>query len=344
MVLCLTIIWMLIARPFSFFVASSVHDASVNDVSFNNASSISISPEGLKEDVRIISQEFFPRSSEHPENLWQLSLYLHDRFSQYSSDVYFQEFAAGGNDYRNVIAEFGSKTGELLIIGAHYDAYSNLPGADDNASGVAGLLVLARLLSTLDFSNSSSNSSPNSNSAKRIQLVAYSLEEPPFFGGSKMGSYIHAQSLSDANIDVQLMISLEMIGFYSDTEHSQSYPMPLLRLLYPNKGDYIAVVDTLFANDALAVKAAINQYSDIAAYSINAPDFIAGIDFSDHRNFWQFGYPAVMVTNTAFYRNKHYHTQADSFETLDYNKMAEVIRGVFLFIRNIDFDENQKYL
>lgn len=327
LVLCLTVIWMFIARPFGFLITSSEHVAKSIEPFSDENSHIDFSPDKLKKDVRKISQDFFPRSSEYPENLWQLSSYIHSRLDQYSSNVYFQEFEAGGNGYRNVIAEFGSKTGKLLVVGAHYDAYGSLPGADDNASGVAGLLELSRLLSNVDFSQS--------NSHLRIQLVAYSLEEPPFFGSAKMGSFVHAQSLLNDNVDVQLMISLEMIGFYSDAEHSQSYPIPLLHLLYPNRGDFIAIVDTLFANDALAVKALINKHSGITAYSINAPDFISGVDFSDHRNYWHFGFPAVMVTNTAFYRNKHYHTEADNFESLDYEKMAEVIYGLFMFIKNV---------
>jgi len=309
---CVLTIWVVVARPFTTSSPGEAHD-------INSAL--------LKERVRLISQDFAPRDSEHPEILNELSQYIFDEFSLHSSDVEFQNFTARRERFRNVVAKFGPDSGKVLVIGAHYDSYDDLPGADDNASGVVGLIELSRLLASVELE-------------VPVHLVAYSLEEPPFFASKKMGSYIHASELKNAKIDIELMISLEMIGYYSDEANSQSYPIPLLNLLYPTTGNFIAVVDRLADNNALGVKAAINQHTNIDAYSINAPAYLTGVDFSDHRNYWQFDYPAVMVTNTASYRNKAYHTEFDTYDKLNYEKMAEVIYGVFKFVQSAKPDVN----
>ena len=147
-----------------------------------------------------------------------------------------------------------------------------------------------------------------------------------------MGSAVHAKSLYDREIRIKLMISLEMIGYFSDEEGSQDFPIKLMGLLYPNKGNYIAVVDQMFANNAGKLKTSINTYTSVPAYSINAPRSIPGVDFSDHMYYWNYGYPAVMITDTAFYRNKNYHTPNDTYEKLNYEKMSEVVYGVFKFL------------
>ena len=301
-------IWVVIARPFGVFSSDTAHD---------------IDTSRLKEEVRKISQDYYPRDSEHPEVLLKLSEYIHGRFSQYSPKVEFQEYEVDGARFRNVIANFGPNSERILVIGAHYDAFSNLPGADDNASGVVGLLELGRLLQSADLSIG-------------LQLVAYCLEEPPYFASEQMGSFVHASNLKSAGAQVELMISLEMIGFYSEESNSQSYPVPLLSLMYPSKGDFIAVVDKLDSNAAFRVKESINKYTAVASYSINAPTSLAGVDFSDHRNYWVLGYPAVMITDTAFFRNSAYHTEQDTYDRLNYKKMSEVIYGVFMFVQNVE--------
>lgn len=304
---CILCIWLLIARPISISNAAKPHN---------------IDTTRLKEAVRVISEEFHPRSSDNPANLKALSQYIADQFKFNTSHVSFQNITVDGQNYRNVIAHFGPDTQNIIVVGAHYDAYSSLPGADDNATGVVGLIELSRLLSNINLST-------------QVQLVAYTLEEPPYFATENMGSYVHAHSLRKMDVQVKLMISLEMIGFFSEEKDSQSYPMPLLSIMYPSKGDFIAVVDQLWSGKALQVKSAINQHTAIQAYSINAPTYITGIDFSDHRNYWAFGYPAVMVTDTAFYRNKAYHTEEDTYERLNYHKMANVILGVFKVIEQL---------
>lgn len=205
------------------------------------------------------------------------------------------------------------------MIGAHYDSHSQTPGADDNASGVAGLIELAYLFGTTTPKNC-------------VELVAYPLEEPPFFATKKMGSYIHAESLSRDNIKVIGMIALEMIGYFSDEFGSQSYPSKVLHLIYPSTGNFIAVAGNLDQRNFIAkVKSGMKGVTGLKVRSISAPRELPGIDFSDHRNYWAFNYDAIMVTDTAFYRNKAYHTADDTWDRLDYAKLADVVRAVYHF-------------
>jgi len=281
----------------------------------------SVSPEALRTHVQYLSESCLPRDHENINNLNKAASYIENEFITSAEHVELQPFTANGETYKNVIGIYGPESEEVYIIGAHYDAFVAFPGADDNASGVAGLIELGNLLGKTPLKS-------------RIILVAYTLEEPPYFRTDKMGSAVHAQSLVANNTNVKLMISLEMIGYFSDAEGSQEYPHPIMRWLYPNKGNYIAIIDKMFANNARAIKKAINTYSSVPAYSINAPKSIPGIDFSDHMNYWNSNYPAVMVTDTAFYRNKNYHTPEDTFEKLDYKKMAQVVFGVFKYLES----------
>jgi Zn-dependent M28 family amino/carboxypeptidase len=227
--------------------------------------------------------------------------------------------------FQNVIATHGPNDAPIIVVGAHYDAYGGLPGADDNASGVAGLLELNRLLAL--------ETSAGLTLDKQVILVAYTLEEPPIYASNGMGSVIHAESLRDKQVD--LMISLEMIGYYDDETGSQFYPIGALGWIYPNTGHFITVVDELFSTAGAKLKKTLNQQGLIEAYSINAPTAIPGIDFSDHRSYWAHDMPAIMVTDTAFYRNQNYHTTGDTYDTLDYQRMSYVVSGVLAHIRSL---------
>ncbi len=273
-------------------------------------------PERLQADVRILVNSFFPRDYTHPENLDQAAAYLGEQLGQAGAKVSEQSYEAAGRTYRNVIATFGPETDDRIVVGAHYDVCEPLPGADDNASGVAGLLELARMLGRAEL-------------PRRLELVAYTLEEPPFFRGPQMGSAVHARSLHRAGVRVRAMIALEMIGFFSDEPGSQELP-PLVGALYPSTGNFIAIVGKWGHPELVRdIKKAMRGATDLPVKSINAPAWIPGIDFSDHLNFWRHGYPAVMLTDTAFYRNDAYHSIRDTPDTLDYDRMAQVIDGVF---------------
>ena len=232
-----------------------------------------------------------------------------------STDV--QVFTVDGREYRNVIARFGPASGPLLVIGAHYDSCGDTPGADDNASGVAGLIELARALAARPPAHS-------------VELVAYTLEEPPFFRTDNMGSFRHAQALAQQRREIRLMLSLEMIGFFRDTPDSQRYPMGALELLYPDEGNFVALVGGYQDFGAMRrVKGLFKGASALPATSINAPSLVQGVDFSDHASYWRFKMPAIMVTDTAFLRNPNYHGPGDTADTLDYARMAQVVRGVY---------------
>ncbi|NPA58666.1 MAG: M28 family peptidase, partial [Aquificae bacterium] len=237
--------------------------------------------------------------------------------------VEYQEFYADGNRYRNVIGVINPEGRETVVVGAHYDVAGDTPGADDNGSGVAGLLELARLLG-------------KEKSKYRIELAGYTLEEPPFFGTKKMGSYIHAESLKRKNANLKVMLCLEMIGYFSEEKNSQSFPLPFMRLFYPDRGNFIGVVGKLGQRGITErVKNLMKKGGKIPVYSLNAPITLPGVDLSDHRNFWHFGYKAVMITDTAFYRNPNYHRRTDTVNTLNFEKMYQVIKGVKYTVLNL---------
>jgi Zn-dependent M28 family amino/carboxypeptidase len=267
--------------------------------------------------VRELSETFAPRDAAHTENLDRAAAYLRAEFERAGGRVSEQPFRVGSRTYRNVVASFGAEDGERVVVGAHYDTAGAQPGADDNASGVAGLLELARLLGEMPPTGA------------RVDLVAYTLEEPPYFRSANMGSRVHADSLRSEGVRVRAMISLEMIGYFSDAEESQTYPVGLLKAFYPSRGNFIAVIGR-FGRGSLVrrVKRAMTQATELPVYSINAPRAIPGVDFSDHLNYWNAGYEAAMITDTAFYRNPHYHAATDTPDTLDYKRMAMVVEGV----------------
>ncbi len=291
----------------------------------------------LEKDVRAFSERFRPRDWEHPENLDRAAAYIKHELTAAGAVVTEQVFDFEEWDrrnkkvkrgpYRNVIASFGPETGERVVIGAHYDAFGEYPAADDNASGAAGLLELARLLG-------------KSPPPLRTELVAYTTEEPPYFATEHMGSAVHAASLKKLGVKVRGMISLEMIGYFSDEPNSQSYPTPLLRLYYPSRGDFITVTGNP-ANAALTrrVKKAMRS-GGVSVYSVTAPVFIPGIDYSDHASYWEQGYPGVMVSDTAFYRNKEYHKWGDTADRLDYKRMAQVVEGAFAAVHDLAEGDN----
>jgi hypothetical protein len=257
------------------------------------------------------------RNSNNVPVLDSIADYIRQELGQYCDTIYFQCYEVGGKTYKNVIGSINTQREQRLIIGAHYDVAGSQPGADDNASGVAGLLELARMLDGVELNY-------------RIDFVAFTLEEPPFFGTKFMGSYIHAQSLAENKVPVKGMVCLEMIGFFNDKKGSQDYPARFLKLFYGSKGDFITVVQK-FGNGNFGRKFKRKMKSNhlIRTKSFKAPSFTGGIDFSDHRNYWAFGYSAVMVTNTAFYRNKNYHRKTDTPQTLDLQRMANVVTGVY---------------
>ena len=283
----------------------------------NSGAVVNADPGRLRSQVSTLSRQFYPRHQGHPENLARLADYILDTLQQTGADVSLHSFEVSGERYSNVYARFGPDTTERIVVGAHYDTAGEQPGADDNASGVAGLLELAQLLKHTQL-------------PLRVELAAYTLEEPPYFRTADMGSARHVKRLQQEGAQIRLMISLEMIGYFSDEPGSQRFPMPILRLFYPDEGNFIAVIGRfLQGRYARAVKRAMRGASPLPVYSLNAPSRVSGVDYSDHLNFWNAGLPAVMITDTAFYRYNGYHRSTDTPERLDYRRMAMVVDGVY---------------
>jgi Zn-dependent M28 family amino/carboxypeptidase len=274
-----------------------------------------VAPARLEAHVRALVG-FAPRDETHPGNLDRAASYIRGELREAGGGIEDQTYEVNGATYRNIIAHFGPQTRERIVVGAHYDATGPFPGADDNASGVAGLIELARLLGQAP-------------PPAHVELVAFTLEEPPWFGRSVMGSAVHASSLKKQGVAVRAMIALEMIGYFTDAPASQEYPLPILKLVYPSRGNFIGVVGKL-GQGALVrrIRRAMRRASPLPVRSISAPRSLPGIDLSDHRCYWDAGYEAVMITDTAFYRNPNYHTADDKPETLDYERMAMVVRGI----------------
>jgi len=231
--------------------------------------------------------------------------------------VEFQEFQAGGQSYLNVLGRVGTESDERLVVGAHYDTCGAQPGADDNASGVAGLIELTRLLSTRVLS-------------RRVDVVAYALEEPPYFGTPQMGSAHHARLLRAQGVTVRLMVALEMIGYFSDEPNSQHFPLDVLKRVYPTVGNFIAVVGRV--REAILIRQLCQRMKrgvpTLPVHGLALPSLVTGVAWSDHRSYWTSGYPAVMVTDTSLFRNPNYHTSGDVIGTLDFTRMEATVRAV----------------
>lgn len=283
---------------------------------------IEINTNYLHSVVKFLTEMDPPRSYDNIFSLNRAAAFIKDEFEAHGLETKIQTFEALGNGYHNVIANYNKSMKKTLIVGGHYDVAGPFPGADDNASAVAGLLELSRLLS---------ENKPNLD--YEIEFVAYTLEEPPFFGTKEMGSYVHADSLD--NKKVLGMICLEMIGYFSEKEGSQEMPLSLLSHIYPRVGNFIVVAGNLkSAGFTRKLKKHMKRGSDIDVRSLTGPSFTPGISLSDNSNYWKKGYKAVMITDTAFFRNKNYHTENDTIDTLNFPMMGEVVRGVYNAIVN----------
>ncbi len=284
-----------------------------------------MSPDSLRAHVTAIATRFHSRNYEHPQVLSDAALYVEHQFAQMGLQAERQTYTlahvAPSQPFHNLVVRLGPDTSEVMVIGAHYDVAGDHPGADDNASGVAGLLELARLLKDLPLT-------------QRLELVVYTNEEPPFFRSADMGSAVHAKALQAAGKKVSLMLALECIGYFSDAPGSQTFPLPGLGWLYPHAGHFIALVGYFKDSEITRqIKQSMATATPLAVHSINAPEFVHGIDFSDHLNYAAYGAPALMVTDTAFFRNFNYHTEGDTPERLDYARMAMVVGGVEAVVR-----------
>lgn len=275
--------------------------------------------ERLQRHVQALAGEIGERNMWRPQALEAAAAYIEGEFTALGYPVRSQRYrvSSPAGEVRNLVVEIPGhgQTGEIVVLGAHYDSVPGSPGANDNASGVAALLELARLLK---------DASPG----RTLRLVAFANEEPPFFSTGEMGSQVHARESKARDERVSAMLSLETLGYYSDEPGSQRYPFPL-GLMYPATGNFVGFVGNL--GSAQLVRRCMELFRGAAAFPSEGgalPGAIPGVGWSDHRSFWQEGYDAVMVTDTALYRYPWYHTAGDTPARVDYGKLARVTHGL----------------
>jgi hypothetical protein len=265
--------------------------------------------------------------SRNPGQLDRAAAYIERELVAIGLDVEAQAYGADGHVVRNLSVEIGPIRSDpetaTIVVGAHYDSFPGSPGANDNATGTAALIELARGLAEL-----------RGRTPVRLRLAFFTNEEPPYFHTDLMGSYRFAQMLAAKRERVIAMYSLETIGFFSNQPNSQRYPFPL-GLMYPNRGDFVAFVSTTRSRRLMQEAiSAFRQTTSFPSQGGAAPGFLPGVDWSDHWSFEQFDYPAIMITDTAVFRYPHYHTADDTPDKINYSKLARISRGVETLIRD----------
>ncbi|MFC0253089.1 M28 family peptidase [Massilia consociata] len=283
--------------------------------------------------VRLKSHVQAIASKEHntatPRELEKAARHIETTLQGYGYGLRRQEYEADGQKVRNIEVSVsntapGARPERIFIVGAHYDSARGAPGANDNGSGTAAVLELARLLKTMQPSRGT-----------EVKFVFFVNEEPPFFMGEEMGSMQHARELKAAGHKVAGALILETIGWYSDAPNSQKLP-PGLEKHYPSTGNFIAFVGTLESSALVRqALAAFKAQSDFPAEGLAAPAHVMGVTLSDHSSYNRHGYPALMITDTAFMRYPYYHTAADTPDKLDYASMARVVKGLARTIESL---------
>lgn len=272
--------------------------------------------QNLRRHVARLSVDIGERHLWNGDSLERAAQYIESEFSAAGYAPTRQTYTAYRRPVSNIIAEKNGTRPQSIVIGAHYDSVPGSPGADDNASAVAGLLELARMLR-------------NVSCASGFKLVAFVNEESPSFGSDYMGSMQYARLLKERGENVAFMIALEMIGCF-DKRKPQNYPLRLMRQFYPKTGDFIGIVGDLRSHrPVLALARAMRRQGLAPTSALVAPRQFGGIDRSDHSAFWKHGFKALMVTDTAFYRNENYHRETDTIDTLNFEVMADVVTSLF---------------
>lgn len=274
--------------------------------------------DALRRDVEYLSGEIGERNTYHHASLMRAAEFIERSLTDAGYAIARQRYEVEGLPCDNLEAELRGKENpeEIVVIGAHYDSVIGSPGANDNATGVAGVFALARVF-------------VNVPTAKTLRFVAFVNEEPMHFKTDAMGSLVYARRAKSRGERVVAMLSLETIGYYSEEPHSQQFPSNLLRLFYPSKGNFVAFVSNLSSRTFLRQTiGAFRQNAQFPSEGLSAPEMVPGVGWSDHWAFWQVGYPGIMVTDTAPYRYPYYHTQNDTPDKIDYGSLARVISGL----------------
>ncbi|MDY7020731.1 MAG: M28 family peptidase [Cyanobacteriota bacterium] len=271
----------------------------------------------LKQDLEKIADEIGIRNNVQYENLNKAKTFLETALTQAGYQVKLQEYKIDEKSYYNIEAErLGTeKPNEIIVIGGHYDSAFTSPGANDNGTGVAATLELARIFA-------------QKSTARTVRFVEFTNEEPPFFWTENMGSVVYAQQSHQNQENIIAMLSLETMGYFSDRVGSQKYPFTL-SLLYPNQGDFIGFVSNL--NSRKLVRQAIKSFRRHAQFpseGVALPEWMPGAGWSDQWAFWQQGYPGIMITDTAPFRYPYYHTEEDTLDKIDFNKLTRIVAGL----------------
>lgn len=288
---------------------------------------------------------FQPRTHEMPlyghvehlsVNIGSRSVYEYDKLTAAKEYIFtslkkmgyapvLQDYSYHDRIFSNIIVSITGKTRpeEIVLVGTHYDTVAGTPGADDNASGIALLLEMYRM---------SKHESP----ARTLRLAFFTLEEPPVFCSEFMGSAVHARETFNHKENITAMISLEILGYFSDQKGYQSFPFPLMSLVYATAPNFVAVVGNLSSRSLVNnIATSLRKTEGIGIEALSTFSFVPGIDFSDHRSFWKMGYPAAMITDTAFYRNPNYHTEKDTIDSLDFNRISALLRGLIQMTKDL---------
>ena len=280
--------------------------------------SLKLLAEELRREVRRLAVDIGERNvGNRPQQLSQAADYIEAQFKAAGCGVKRQEYEVSGATCYNLAAEIAGKTrpGEIVVVGAHYDTVVGTPGANDNTSGDAGTIALARR-----FSGRTSD--------RTLRFLAFVNEEPPYFQTEKMGSRVYARQCRQDHDNIVAMLSLETLGWYDDKPGSQNYPPPF-GLLYPSTGNFIGFIGNIRSRDL--VRQAIGtfrRWEHFPSEGAALPEAIPGVGFSDQWSFWQEGYPAIMVTDTALFRYPHYHHPGDTIDKVDFDRMSRVVRGL----------------
>ncbi len=278
----------------------------------------------MKADLRHLTVEIGERNLNKPDAYARAALWIEAELKQAGYEVRQQKFAVKGRTCLNLEAELagGDKARQIVVVGAHYDSLAGTIGANDNGTGVVALLALARRFA-------------REKPAGTIRFVAFANEEPPYFQTDAMGSLVYAKACEKDGDQIVAAIILETIGYYSDEAGSQQYP-PLFKAFYPTTGNFIGFVGN--SKSSKLVKQSVRTFREKARFPCEGaalPEFIQGVGWSDHWAFWQAGYPALMVTDTAPFRYPYYHTTEDTIDKIDFERMARVVEGMRFVVADL---------
>lgn len=289
--------------------------------------------EELRADVQKLAGEIGERNMWHYAQLNAAADFIEDSFSRAGLHPRRDSYEMHGQACHNIEAEIPGRSVQgaavssppsIIVIGAHYDSVFGSPGANDNGTGVAATLALARRFASAKPKHT-------------LRFVAFVNEEPPYFLSGEMGSFIYARRCKERSDKIDAMISLETIGYFSDAPHSQTYPSPGLGLFYPKVGNFIGFVSNVRSRALLRrVIALFRKHAKIPSEGAALPAFIPGVSWSDQWSFWQKGYPGIMVTDTALFRYPYYHSSSDTPDKLDYDRFTLVVSGIQKVIEDLD--------